>query len=105
MRVSYQRIFRYQDMMERPEHNVSNTVPRTKGVTALARTKSLSKQIRDARTGKGFTVAELANKLGVSQVSVYYWESGRVRPRDTNLTALCKALKMPIRETMALTGR
>jgi DNA-binding XRE family transcriptional regulator len=75
------------------------------GVTTLARTKSLSKQIRQAREGKGFTVAELADRLGVSQVSIYYWESGRVRPRDTNLTALCKALKMPVRETMALTGR
>ena len=71
----------------------------------MARTKSLSKQIREARAGKGLTVAELADKIGVSQVSVYYWESGRVRPRDTNLTALCKALKMPVRETMALTGR
>jgi DNA-binding transcriptional regulator YiaG len=75
------------------------------GVTTLARTKSLSKQIRQAREVKGFTVAELADRLGVSQVSIYYWESGRVRPRDTNLTALCKALKMPMRETMALTGR
>jgi repressor LexA len=71
----------------------------------LARTKSLSKQIRDARQYKGFTVAQLADKLGVSQVSIYYWESGRVRPRDNNLTALCKALKLPIRETLSLTGR
>jgi hypothetical protein len=75
------------------------------GVMALARTKSLSKQIREARSAKGFTVAELADRVGVSQVSIYYWESGRVRPRDTNLTALCKALKLPVRETMALTGR
>jgi transcriptional regulator with XRE-family HTH domain len=74
-------------------------------VTALARTKSLSKQIREARVVKGFTVAQLAERLGVSQVSIYYWESGRVRPRDTNLTALCKTLKMPIRETLALTGK
>ena len=76
-----------------------------KGVTTLARTKSLSRQIRQAREVKGYTVAELADRVGVSQVSVYYWESGRVRPRDTNLTALCRALKMPLRETMALTGR
>lgn len=71
----------------------------------VARTKSLSKQIRQAREGKGFTVAQLADRIGVSQVSIYYWESGRVRPRDTNLTLLCKALKMPVRETMAMTGR
>jgi transcriptional regulator with XRE-family HTH domain len=71
----------------------------------LARTKSLSKQIRQAREVKGFTVAQVADRLGVSQVSVYYWEGGRVRPRDRNLAALCKVLKMPMRETMALTGR
>ena len=73
------------------------------GVTILARTKSLSKQFRDARATKGFTVAELADRVGVSQVSIYYWESGRVRPRDTNLAALCKVLKLSLRETMALT--
>ena len=67
--------------------------------------KSLSKRIRDARQVKGFTAAELAERAGASQVSIYYWESGRVRPRDTNLAALCKALKMPLRETMAMTSR
>ena len=77
----------------------------TEGTTSLARTKSLSKQIRLAREVTGFTVAQLANRLDVSQVSIYYWESGRVRPRDANLTALCKALKLPIRSTLALTGR
>lgn len=71
----------------------------------MARTKSLSKQIRDGRATKGYSVAELADKVGVSQVSIYYWESGRVRPRDNNLTALCRALKLPLRETMSLTGR
>lgn len=70
----------------------------------MARGKSLSRQIRLAREGKGFTVAELADRVGVSQVSIYYWESGRVRPRDRNLALLCKALRMPLRETMALTA-
>jgi len=31
----------------------------------LARTKSLSKQIRQAREDKGFTVAQLADRIGV----------------------------------------
>lgn len=94
-----------------PNDTTENTFSRCghgslwKGMATLARTKSLSKQIREAREFKGFTVAQLADRIGVSQVSIYYWESGRVRPRDTNLTLLCKALKMPIRETMALTGR
>lgn len=71
----------------------------------MARTKSLSRQIRLARHDLGLTVAEVAGGVGVSPVSIYYWESGRVRPRDTNLTALCKVLRLPVRATMALTGK
>ena len=32
-------------------------------------------------------------------MSVYLWEHDRVRPRDVNLSALCKALKLPVRAT------
>jgi transcriptional regulator with XRE-family HTH domain len=53
----------------------------------------------------GMTVAEVAGDVGVSPVSIYYWESGRVRPRDSNLSALCKVLRLPVRATMALTGK
>jgi transcriptional regulator with XRE-family HTH domain len=42
---------------------------------------------------------QLAEEVGVSAVSIYNWETGAVRPRDANLTALCKALKLPIRAT------
>ena len=72
----------------------------------MARTKSLSKQIREAREGKGVTVAQLAVRLGVSQGTIYHWESGRARPTDMNLAALTKAL-MPvgeIRETVGSLG-
>ncbi len=79
--------------------------PPNEGSTKLARTKSLSRQIRLARANRGLTVAEVAANVGVSPVSIYYWESGRVRPRDRNLSMLCKVLRMPVRETMALTGR
>ena len=71
----------------------------------MARTKSLSRQIRNARQTLGMTGAEVAGDVGVSPVSIYYWESGRVRPRDSNLTALCKVLRLPVRATMALTGK
>ncbi len=71
----------------------------------MARTKSLSRQLRVARQTLGLTVAEVAGDVGVSPVSIYYWESGRVRPRDSNLSALCKVLRLPVRATMALTGR
>ena len=71
----------------------------------MARTKSLSRQLRVARQTLGLSVAEVAGDIGVSPVSIYYWESGRVRPRDKNLSAACKVLRLPIRATMALTGR
>jgi transcriptional regulator with XRE-family HTH domain len=63
----------------------------------MARKPSFSKHVRDARLRRGLTVAEVAEQVGVSQASIYLWESDRVRPRDANLTALCKVLKLPIR--------
>jgi DNA-binding XRE family transcriptional regulator len=45
------------------------------------------------------SVAELAEKVGVSAPCIYFWEAGKSRPRDANLTALCKALKLPLRAT------
>jgi transcriptional regulator with XRE-family HTH domain len=65
----------------------------------MAKKPSLSRHLRDARLKRGLTVAELAESIGVSQASIYFWETDRVRPRDANLTALCKALKLPIRAT------
>jgi transcriptional regulator with XRE-family HTH domain len=65
----------------------------------LPRKPSLSRFLHDARIKRGLSVAEVAEQVGVSTVSIYLWESDRVRPRDANLTALCKALKLPIRAT------
>ena len=70
----------------------------------MARQKSLSKQLRAARLNRGLSVATVANQIGVSAVSIYLWEMGRARPRDTNLVALCKALKLPIRATREHVG-
>ena len=65
----------------------------------MPRKPSLSRCLRDARIARGLSVAVLAGRLGVSQVSIYFWEGGRVRPREANLNALCKALKLPVRKT------
>ena len=70
----------------------------------MARPKSLSRLLRVARVDRKLSVADLADQLGVSTASIYFWESGRVRPRDANLTALCKILKLPIRATRELAG-
>jgi hypothetical protein len=37
--------------------------------------------------------------IGVSPASVYFWETDHCRPRDYNLTALCRVLRLPIRAT------
>ena len=71
----------------------------TERMTPLARKPSFSRYLRDARIKRGLSVAEVAEAVGVSQASIYFWETDRVRPRDANLSALCKALKLPIRAT------
>lgn len=57
-----------------------------------------------AREARGLSVAELADRVGVSAMSVYNWESGRSRPRLRNLSALCKTLRLRISETAEMTG-
>lgn len=65
----------------------------------MARKPSLSRYLRNARLARGLSVAEVAERVGVSAASIYFWETDRVRPRDANLNALCKVLKLPIRAT------
>ena len=65
----------------------------------MARKPSLSRYLRDARLKRGLSVAEVAERVGVSAASIYFWETDRVRPRDANLSALCKVLKLPVRAT------
>jgi transcriptional regulator with XRE-family HTH domain len=70
----------------------------------MAKPRSLSKQLRLARESRGLSVAEVAERVGVSQASIYFWEGGRVRPRSANLKTLCKVLKLPIRVMTEVTG-
>lgn len=41
---------------------------------------SLGDNIKKARMEKGYSQAELADQIGVSQAAIYYWESGKRRP-------------------------
>jgi transcriptional regulator with XRE-family HTH domain len=68
----------------------------------MARKPVFAHQVRDARLRRGLSVAEVAERVGVSTASIYFWEGDRVRPREANLTALCKVLKLPIRATKEL---
>jgi transcriptional regulator with XRE-family HTH domain len=65
----------------------------------LARKSNFVRYLRDARIKRGLSVAEVAEQVGVSAASIYFWERDHCRPRDENLSALCKVLKLPIRTT------
>jgi transcriptional regulator with XRE-family HTH domain len=71
----------------------------------MARKPTFHDYLHQARMTRGLSASELAERVGVSVPCVYLWESGRTRPREGNLVALCKALKLPIRATQALAGR
>jgi DNA-binding XRE family transcriptional regulator len=47
---------------------------------------------------------EVADLVGVSSLSIYLWETDHCRPRDRNLTALCRVLRLPIRATREMAG-
>jgi DNA-binding XRE family transcriptional regulator len=63
----------------------------------LPRKPNFARFIRDARLKRRLSVADVAEQIGVSTACVYFWEEDRTRPRDANLNALCKALKLPVR--------
>ena len=68
----------------------------------LPRQPSLSRYLRDARVKRGLSVVDVAEQVGVSAASIYFWETDHCRPRAENLSALCKVLKLPVRATKAL---
>jgi transcriptional regulator with XRE-family HTH domain len=65
----------------------------------LAKKVPFHRYLREARLARGMSVSEVAERVGVTSPCVYFWEMGRTRPRDANLVALCKTLKLPIRAT------
>ena len=70
----------------------------------MPRKPSLARYLHEARIKRQLSVAEVAEQVGVSTASIYFWENDRVRPRDQNLSALCRVLKLPIRATLAMAG-
>ena len=65
----------------------------------MARKRNFARYLREARIKRNLSVAEVAEQVGVSTASIYFWENDHVRPRDANLNALCKVLKLPIKAT------
>jgi transcriptional regulator with XRE-family HTH domain len=65
----------------------------------MAKKLNFAQYIRDVRLQRGLSVTEVAERVGVTPASIYFWESDHVRPRDANLSALCKVLRLPVRAT------
>jgi len=68
----------------------------------LPRKPNFAQYLRDARIKRNLSVIEVADQIGVSSAAVYFWETDHCRPRDKNLSALCRLLKLPIRATRDL---
>ncbi len=56
------------------------------------------------RQAFGMTQKEMATLLGVSSLSVYKWETGKVTPREAQLVRVREVLKMGVREARKQTA-
>lgn len=56
--------------------------------------KEIGEAMTNARIKSGLSRSEIARRLGVSNVSVYYWETGRNPITVNKLDAFCKVLNI-----------
>lgn len=56
--------------------------------------KEIGKRIKKARKEAGISCSELASKVGVSAVSVYFWEDGKHSISISNLYKVNKVLNL-----------
>ena len=57
-------------------------------------------RIKDARKKRGWTQAELADKLGISYVGVSQWENNQRNPKLETLRQIANALEVPVSSLM-----
>ena len=53
---------------------------------------------KEAREKAGLTQEEAADKIGVSRISIWLWETGRGSPLIANLSKMSAAYGVPISE-------
>lgn len=58
--------------------------------------RSIGERIKQSRKEQGFSQADLARRLGVSQPAIANWESGVHDPRRLMLAKLAEALETPL---------
>lgn len=63
-----------------------------KPVTKRTYTGKLARRLRQLRTDKGISAAKLADKIGVSKVTIYKWESAENQIDADKYPAIAKAL-------------
>ena len=62
---------------------------------------NIGEKIKDLRTDKGLTQAQLANIIGVSQKAIDYWERNVNEPKASYIIALVKYFEITYDEFFA----
>lgn len=60
--------------------------------------KSVADRIKEARTAKGLTQAQLAEACGVSESAIQMYEIGQRVPRDSLKVVLANVLEKPVQD-------
>jgi transcriptional regulator with XRE-family HTH domain len=78
-------------------------VPRTrKHYLTPVDEKTIGRHVREIRTRRGFTQAELAEKLGTKQSLISLYEQGQVRLHGALIAGLASALRVSADELLGL---
>lgn len=57
--------------------------------------KKFGKRLRQVREKRGFSVEQLAGRVGVSTQSLSSWQSGKTWPSAKHLEIICEVLEVP----------
>ena len=58
----------------------------------------IGNMIKHYRTVKAIPVKELADKVGVSEITIRYWETGVRKPKLDNVKKLAKIFKIKVED-------
>lgn len=61
---------------------------------------ALGKKLEQSRKARGLTLAQVADRLGVSKLTVWAWEKGKARPVDERFPAIAEVLGLDAEEML-----
>lgn len=70
--------------------------------TGDARGILLGKKLEQTRKARGLTLAQVADRLGVSKPTVWAWEKGKARPVEERWQAIADVFDVPVEELSVL---